>query len=157
MPNYPVLNVNAYPPIRTLALSTTPVACDASTNVNVLASYLMAPKILGTGGLMVVRCLVTVNNNANNKTFGVNWAGVNLTSSLLTASLSGYYITYLYARDINSQVVFPSASGYGANTTAVKATAIDTSVETTLTVTGQKAVAGDTAQLEMVQIEVLYL
>lgn len=141
-----------------LALQAMPFAQNAvssshtgDTTETALATITIPAGTIGANGQVEVIALWSVTNNANSKTLKVKLGATAFTSVSTTST--GSFQTYTRIANRNSQasqvaMAFGAgnafASSGGANTTA----AIDTSVDTTLTLTGTLAVGTDTVTLE---------
>ncbi len=134
-----------------LKRSATPVSAPADTNEDILATITIPGGTLGLNGQFELRTLFTVNNNANAKTLRVRLGGIGGTiyETINAANnVSANLLTQFANRGAaNSQVGAPNTA-YGLSTSAVITSAVDTSADTTVVITGQKAVAGDTITLE---------
>jgi hypothetical protein len=138
-----------------LSASSVAASGAADTNENTLATVAVAGNLLGANGKLRITFLFTVTNSANNKTLRVRFGGTQFFGVVLTTSASYVFQFEIGNRGAtNSQVSGPSS--WGANTAAVTTGAIDTTASQNLTITGQKASAGETITLEGYTVEVIH-
>lgn len=136
-----------------LAASATAVAAPGDTSENTLATINVPAGLLGPSGVLRVHIRITYNSNANNKTLRARWSGAAGTvvwGPTRTTQLGSSTIIYISNRTVSSQV-YTSISNNDASTADGNAggtAAVNTAVATSLVISGQKTVAGDTIQLE---------
>jgi hypothetical protein len=136
----------------------------AVTTETVLATITIPGGAMGPNGWVQVIATVTINNNANTKTFNLRVGGTGG-----TLYYNGGFNTQLFGAvfkhivNANSQTSQKGTSpgggnlgvpGSGAN--AFQTSAVDTSANWDLVISGQKAVAGDTITLESYQVIICY-
>ena len=106
--------------------------------------------LIGISGKVKMYPLYSMTNNANNKSLRIKLGGSTAFST--TVSNSSQSSALVIIRNIGSESVQKSStsvvSGLGNIGTALATLAIDTSVATTITITGQLAVGTDTMTLE---------
>jgi len=144
-----------------LGQSAVAVSGGADTNENILATITVPAGAMQEDGRIRITCSFTVNNNGNAKTVRVRFSGIGGTiykSASLTLVLSAKFVVEIQNRNSEaSQVGSASAasthSGLEPSTAALVTSAVDTSVATTIVITAQKAVAGDTMTLESYLVE----
>lgn len=149
---------NAYP----IAQSGAAVSGAADTNENILGTITIPANALGANGILRYWAQFTVNNNANAKTVRARFNGIGGTifySASMASAVSNYTgMFYIANRNAtNSQVGLASNGLTLANGNAVITSAVDTTVATTLVLTVQKGVAGDTMTLEAYGAEIIRL
>jgi hypothetical protein len=140
------------------------VSVGAVTTETVLATITIPGGAMGPNGWVQVIATVTVNNNANTKTFNVRAGGTGG-----TLYYNGGFNTQLFGGvfkhicNANSQTSQKGTSPGGANlgipgsgANAIQTSAVNTAVDWDLVISGQKAVAGDTITLETYQVLVCY-
>lgn len=147
---------------RLLGVSGASATAAADTAENVLATVTIPAGVMGVNGALRVKTLWSFTNSANNKNLRARLGGISGTA-LLDATQTTT-ATYQDRREIHnrnsqsSQVAWAAsatAGGGGASATAVLTASVDTSVATTLVITGQKASAGETLTLEAYAVELL--
>lgn len=147
------VSVEGPPPVL-LASSGTPVAGAADTNENALATINIPAKQLGKHGSVRVRANFTVTNSANNKTIRVRYSAIGGTAMFSTVmTTTGKLVLDFVMRNAgatNSQLAHAVAvtDAPAVLAPADVTAAVDTTAGTTLVITGQKASAGETIQLQ---------
>lgn len=136
----------------------TAVAHTGNTNETTLFSVVIPGGTLRPNGVLEVTTLFTLNTTANVKTIRVKFGGVTFLQLAQTTVPCWQQKLIIRNRNAeNSQVAAAQSQiySYGYSTDPVLTSTIDTSVDQTLTVSGQLAVATDTITLESVYAEVL--
>lgn len=147
---------------RVLGQSSVAVSCTASTSEEVLASVVVPAGAMGPNGRLFISTLWTVTSSANNKNLRTRFGGISGTIyGSVTATTVACAIDQRIIANRNSessQVGSPNGTvgGLGATPTAVSTSTVDTSLATTVDITGQKASAGETLTLESYCVEVFY-
>ena len=146
---------NGNAPPYAVSQSAVAASCDASTDENVLATITIPAGMLGANGLIRIGAAWSWTASANNKTFRYRLGG--LGGTVLRAptftTTTGIADVCIFA-NVNSQSsqkgLLPQGvqSPYGNSSSGFATAAIDTSVATTIVITGQKASAGETLTLE---------
>lgn len=145
--------------IATLAQSAVAATVPADTTEDVLATITLPP--LGIHDRVEVETIWTLTNGANNKILRVRLGGLSGTAFMnvtLTTSASLRMLTTIANRGAtNAQVGFQeqSSGSFAASSVANKTGTVDTSVATSLVITGQKAASGDTLTLEAYTVKVV--
>jgi hypothetical protein len=146
-----------------LAHSASPVNAPANdTNENALATVTIPAGALGPNGFLRVTTSWAYTGSTNSKSLRIRLGGVGGTAHLATARTSGTELAYVDQRIIanrnaqNSQFSNPSGTQVGASTAAGVTGSIDTSAETTLVITGQKATGSETLTLASYLVELHY-
>jgi hypothetical protein len=147
-----------------LAQSGTAVSVGAVTTETVLATITVPAGAMGPNGWIQVIATVTINNNANNKTFSIRAGGTGG-----TLYYNGGFNTQLFGSvfkhicNANSQTSQKGTSPGGGNlgvpgaaAFAIQTSTVNTAAAWDLVISGQKAVAGDTITLETYQVLVCY-
>jgi len=142
-------------PIKIFSLSAA-VVLTGTTSVVTLATITIPAGLLGENGKLKIYPLWATTNNANVKTLRLNIGGpLSTMTSQSVPNNSGLLII----RNINSESVQKCSSGLvagiGSSIGSIASPTIDTSAETTITITGQLAVGGDTMTLEDLFVEVV--
>lgn len=143
--------------VRNLASSAVAVSCPADTSEDTLATITVPA--MSINGILRIFTLWSMTGSTNNKIPRVKLGG---TAFFASTVATGTVVGLMDERWImnrgatNSQVGFQSgtlgqATSAAANTTG----AIDTSVPTTLLITGQKASAGETLTLDAYLVELI--
>jgi len=142
-------------PIKIFSLSAA-VVLTGTTSVVTLATITIPAGLLGENGKLKIYPLWATTNNANVKTLRLNIGGpLSTMTSQSVPNNSGLLII----RNINSESVQKCSSGLvagiGSSIGSIASPTIDTSAATTITITGQLAVGGDTMTLEDLFVEVV--
>lgn len=136
---------------------TTPI----DTTEDILATIVVPGGAMGKTGILRVSTWWSMTNNANVKTARVRLGGIGGTqfmtlalASLLTAADTRFIMNRGAA---NSQIgnVVSLIGAWGSSAVALITGAIDTSIDQSLVITGQKATAGDALVLEAYLIDML--
>lgn len=142
-------------------LCTTAVAASApsDTTEDTLATCTVPANAVGANGSLRIWTTWTVTNSANNKTLRVRYSGAAGSQYLvatLTTSASGQYLTLITNRGAtNSQVSSNGTGAIGGSSAAVVTSAADTTADTTIVVTCQKALNTETCTLERYLVELI--
>ncbi len=143
-------------PIKIFSLSAA-VVLTGTTTATTLATITIPAGLIGANGKLKIYPLWSTTNNANQKTLRASFGG-SVCSTMVSQSVpnnSGLLII----RNINSESVQRCSSGLvagiGASSGSIAFGAIDTTAATTITITGQLAVGGDTMTLEDLFVEVV--
>jgi len=143
-------------PIKIFSLSA-PVSLTNSTSVVTLATITIPAGLLGANGKLKIYPLWSTTNNANTKTLRLNIGGA--VCSTMTSQSVPNNSGLLIIRNINSESVQRCSSGLiagiGSSSGSIAFGTIDTTAATTITITGQLAVGGDTMTLEDLFVEVV--
>lgn len=146
---------------RVLDQSAVAVSCAADVTEDILATITVPAKLLGKNGQLRITTQWSYNNNANTKYLRVRFGGIGGTVYMITAptvQLGFQAVTTIANRAAtNSQV---GGSQGMTDTGVVVATgkttsAVNTLGSTTIVITGQKTVAGDTITLESYIVEII--
>jgi hypothetical protein len=145
--------------VTVLASSAVAVSCPADTNEDVLATITVPGNSMGLNGSLRIWTLWTMTNSANNKTIRVRFSGANGAQYMVvtnTTTATYHAVTLLGNRGAaNSQVGQMSNGLIASSSGAVVTSAVDTTVDTTIVITGQKASAGETITLERYLVELI--
>lgn len=144
-----------------LAFDAAALTTPADTTEDILASIVIPGGSMGKSGLLRVSTFWSMTNNANVKTGRIRLGGIGGTqfatlalASLLTAA----DIRIIFNRGVtNSQLgnVVSLVGAWGTSAVALITGAVDTTLDQTLVITGQKATAGDALVLEAYIVEQL--
>lgn len=151
-PSQLVTELNAIAPLRMLAVNGVRSVAPANTSENTLGSVTIPGGTMGANGALLVWATFSLTESANNKTLRFRFGGVEFLNVVLTTVPGTTLSRAIYNRNSESSQVSHSLSGSGfgnfaSGTTPVTAT-VNTSVNQNLTITGQKASAGETIALE---------
>jgi hypothetical protein len=141
--------------------SATAVSGAADTNENTLATITIPAGMMGPRDTIRLKLRVTYTNNANNKTFRVRWsggAGTVVWGPTRTTQAGSTTTIWVANRGATNSQVYSSVSNNDASTADGNAggtTAVDTTAQTTLVITAQKANGADTVTLEDYLCEVI--
>lgn len=149
--------VAAVNPNRVLAQSYVAVSCGADVTEDVLATITIPAGTMGANGAVRIISQWTHTNSANTKTLRVKWAGTAVNTFAITTQAGTYLLTVVANRGVTNSQVAPAQNIniYGSTTNAVFTAAVDTTAAVTVTITGQKASAGETLTLEGYTVELL--
>lgn len=147
---------------QVLGQSSVAVSCGADTTEDALATVTIPAGAMGANGRLRITTVWTMTNSANNKTMRVRLGGI--AGTIYMTSTQTAQATLRDQREIsnrnaqNSQVgaMSGTSGGFGLSTSAVVTSAVDTTADTTVVVTGQKASAGEALTLESYMVELLY-
>jgi len=136
---------------------TAAVALTGTTSETTLLTVNIPASLIGASGKVKMYPLYSMTNNANSKTLRVKLGGSTAFSAVVSNSSQSSALVII--RNIGSESVQKSStsvvSGLGNTGTALNTLAIDTSVATTITVTGQLANSADTMTLEGFFMEIV--
>lgn len=116
---------------------------------------------MGANGRLRVTMSFTVNNNANNKNIYLRLGGLAGTAYWnvnMASTLTGRFIPEISNRGATNSQTAGTALGngnYGTNSNAITTGAVDTSVNTTLVISGKKGTDTDTITLESFLVELI--
>lgn len=130
-------NGSVVPLAAIVFVSGAPVTVSGTTAETTMASLTIPANTLGVTGTIVVFALWSHTNNANTKTKRVKLGSfdfANAHQETTTASSRDYYS--MHQRTTTTQVAY-NTSGFGNSAGAVLTGNIDTTVDQTLTITGQ--------------------
>ena len=135
----------------------TPVVLKETTAETTLVTLTIPAGLIGSNGKVKMYPLYSMTNNANNKSLRVKLGGSTAFSTVVSNSSQSSALVII--RNIGSESVQKSStsvvSGLGNIGIALATLAIDTSVATTITVTGQLANSADTMTLEGFFMEIV--
>lgn len=145
-----------------LAQSSVAVTAPADTTEDTLATITIPAGAMGPNGRLRITTVWTITNSVNNKTLRIRLSGIggtqfmNSIQTLVTTVRDQHEIQN--RNSASSQLGWNAASsgGFGTSSNAVVTGAIDTSVQTTLVITGQKATSGEVLTLESYIVELFY-
>ena len=133
------------------------VALTGTTSETTLLTVNIPAGLIGVSGKVKMYPLYSMTNNANNKTLRVKLGGSTAYSIVVASSSQSSALVII--RNIGSESVQKSSTavvaGLGNNSAALTSLAINTSVATTITVTGQLANSADTMTLEGFFMEIV--
>lgn len=145
-----------------LAQSSVGVSCGADTSEDTLATVTVPAGAMGANGRLRITTIWTITNSGNNKTFRIRFGGTSGTifgTGTLTTIASIHDQREVCNRNsASSQIggVNGGTGGWGTSSGANVTSAVDTSSETTVVITGQKASSGETITLESYLVELYY-
>lgn len=143
-----------------LAQSAVAISCPADANEDILATFNLAAGLLGPNGILRLSTTWSFTNNANTKTPRIRFsegAGTVIATTSMTTALSLKMIATMANRGVqNSQITDALISaGGGVVGQTLTSSAIDTTAATSIVISGQKAVGGDTFTLESYLLELI--
>jgi hypothetical protein len=140
-----------------LASSAVAVPLTGTTATTPLATIAIPANRMGLNGYFVVSTVWSCTNNANRKSyllqFGTTVSDIDLANS---ASYSDQR-TIQNRNSASSQVIFAGTGGFGTSTTALSTAAQNTTTSINLIINGDLANAGDTMTLESYRVELVYI
>jgi hypothetical protein len=113
---------------------------------------------MGPNGSLLITTLWSYTNSANNKTLRINFGGTAYLSNVATTTVAVQTLVMIRNRGVtNLQVGFTNAtfSAIGTTTGTLTTSSVDTTSAQSLTITGQKASAGETLTLESYLVELI--
>ena len=141
-----------------LAASAVAASVTATTSEEELATVRIPADSMGPNGVLRITTLWTYTNSANNKLLKVRFSGISGTAYMANTETTTAFRSD--QRKIHNRGSRSSQGGgasgvtaFGTGTGAPVTSAVDTTVETTLSITGQKASAGETLTLENYLVE----
>jgi len=141
---------------QVLAVQNTQVVAPADTNENTLYSLVIPANSMGANGVIKVSYITSCTSSANNKSVKVKLGATAFQTSTVTAVTGVAIMTSIRNRNAtNSQMAAASAVGDTSASVGLNTGAIDTTQGQTLTITGTKALAGETLALESVIVELI--
>lgn len=144
-----------------IGISAVAVSAGANTDENTLATIAIPARSMGLNGRLRVWTLWTTTSSGNNKTVRVRLggaAGTAFLNSNVTTSVGTGDVRLISNVAADNSQKGAGASVFTANggTSGTPVTgAIDTSADTTLVISGQKASSGETLTLESYSVELL--
>lgn len=145
-----------------LAASAVGVSCPADTTEDTLATVTVPAGAMGANGQLRIWTLWTFTNSANVKTLRVRFGGISGTQYFnlaTTTNATANEVHFICNRNSQSSQIGgqgSSSSIFATSTNANTTSAVDTSAQTTLVITGQKASSGETLTLEAYSVDLLY-
>lgn len=146
------------PAIRILGVSGAAATAPADTADNTLATISVPAGAMGPNGILRITTLWSHTNSANNKTLNVKFGGTSWLANIATTTSVTQNIVMIRNRGVtNSQVGFMATTFQSFVTAAASAVtaSIDTTTAQSITITGQKASAGETITLESYLVELI--
>jgi len=142
-----------------LAQAVVNASCAANTTENVLATITVPANTLGLNGSVEILATWAMTNSANNKTTRVRFsgaAGTEFQNRIITTQASSQQLTSISnSGAANSQRgMGVGSTGIGETTNAVVVGSVDTTADTTIVLSGQKALAGETLTLVKYRVTV---
>jgi hypothetical protein len=125
-------------------------AVTGNTNENTTVSFVVPAGSIGPNGELRISGMLTLTNNANNKTIRVKYGATTLWTASPTSAASFRFDIVLANRNSQSSQVnsFSSSTSYGNSANAVGTSSIDFSADQTITITLQLATGTDSMTLE---------
>lgn len=142
---------------RVLAQTAVAASVTGTAAETVLATYTLKGGVMGPNGVVRVTTLWSTTNSSNNKTIKVKLAGTPFFASAVTTSASVSSINMIRNRNNqSSQAYFTTASTtFAATPSAIVTSAINTTIDQNIEITGQLANTGEAITLEGYTIELL--
>lgn len=137
--------------------ATTTAEVTAITSETTLLTIPVNGGVIGANGKLIIHAIFSFTNNANQKILRFKYNSTVVWTA--TATTGTTVACAVPVHNINSEAVQKIAtgvqSGYGLTSSAVLQTAVDTSVDFNVVVTGRLADSADTLRVEAIFIEVL--
>jgi hypothetical protein len=149
------------PAIRILGASAVAVPLTGGTSETTLATISVPAGAMGANGILQIRTLWSMTNNANNKTCRVRFsgaAGTQFIAAVLPSAASAQNLCIIQNRNSQSSQVGHTSGTFNTfnfNTGAITTASVDTSAATTIVISGQLASAADTVTLESYHVELI--
>lgn len=142
-----------------LAQAVVNASCDATVKEDVLATVTLPANTLGPNGSVEILATWAMTNSGNRKTTRVRFpgaAGTEFQNRIITAQASSQQLTCISnAGAANAQSGMGVGSpGNGETTNPIVVGAVDTTADTTIVISGQKASAEETLTLVKYRITV---
>ena len=147
--------------ITVFAQSAVAVSGAADANENTLATITIPGGTIGANGSVRIWTSWTLTNSVNNKTMRIRLGGISGTqfmAYIATTSASFNAVRSISNRNSQSSQVgsMPiGSSSFDISTGSLPTGTVDTSIDQTLVITGQKATAGETLTLERYLVEII--
>lgn len=145
-----------------LGRSAVAVSCPADTTEDILATITVPANSMGANGMLRITTLWSFTNSANLKTMRVRFGGASGTQYVLlsfnTALTASYSQILIGNRNATDSQVGPMAgsTSFSTNANSPITSSVDTTAETSIVLSGQKASSGETITLEMYLVELIY-
>jgi hypothetical protein len=147
--NYPVI----LRPVEMLAGLAVAASCTSTAFDEVLASFTIAPGVLGVNSILQIEPLWTFTRSANNKILKVRLGGATVYNATRTTSVKEAPLIVLANRNSLMSQIQPYDYGYAAAGAGTPATyTIDFSQPVDVEITGQLASSGDSLKLEYFRV-----
>lgn len=145
--------------IIVLGRSAPDASATASTNEETLATVAVPANAMGPNGRLRITTQWSYTNSANDKTFRVKLGGSLVSATIQTTTTWARIQSEVINRNSASSQRVPTQgtgfTGLGSAGTASATIAVNTTQAQDLTITGQKASAGETLTLESYLVELL--
>ena len=147
--NYPLISR----PIEILSGSAMATSCTTTAIDEVLASFTIAPGILGVNSVLQIEPLWTFTSSVNNKVLKIKIGGTTVYSATRTTSVKEAPLFVLANRGALASQIQPYDNGYVTAGLIAPATyAIDFSRDQDVEISGQRSNSADTLTLEYYRI-----
>lgn len=144
---------------RVVQQSSVPAILTGTTAETTLVSVGISPDMLGKNGRLKITFLYSYTNSSNNKIARVRFGGIQAhAATLTTTAQTRTQIEVCNRNSLSNQVVcVPGASsGFGSTTSGLLELSINTNLNTSISITGQLALASETLTLESYLVEVFH-
>lgn len=146
-----VVRDNIAKAVQLFAFQHTPVSVTGMVTETTLFSTTIPGGTLGANGVLDILDLVSITNSANTKVIRVKLGGVGFLSQSATTVVAGQHKTWIRNRNAsNSQVGAGGSLTLGTSASANTFSAVDTSVDQLLIVTGQCATPTNTKSVSSI-------
>lgn len=151
--NYKLLGV----PYIVASSAATGMATTGDTNENTLATITIPAGAMGANGIVRITTVHSYTNSANTKILRVKFGGTTFVSLSTTTSATNRHQVQIFNRNAtNSQVGQTTTISFGNSSGAALTSAVDTTAEVTVLITGQNGLGSETITLESYLVEVIY-
>jgi type IV secretory pathway VirB4 component len=112
---------------------------------------------MGLNGYFVVSTVWSCTNNANRKSYILQFGSTVSDIDLANSASYSDQRTIQNRNNASSQVIFAGTGGFGTSTTALSTASQNTTSSISLIINGDLANAGDTMTLEAYRVELVYI
>jgi hypothetical protein len=154
-----VTNAITFTPYKSFVLASSAVAIPLTGTVatTTLATVSIPANRMGLNGYFVVSTIWSCTNNANRKSYILQFGSTVSDIDLANSASYSDQRTIQNRNNASSQVIFAGVGGFGISATALSTASQDTTNSLNLTINGDLAVAGDTMTLEAYRVELVYI
>ena len=134
---------------------TSSVSLTGTTSETTLITFTLPAGVIGSNGKVKLYPLFTATNNGNIKTLRIKLNSLNayLLQPAAFTQMSAIVIIRNFNSESSQKIASGMTAGLGLATASMTTLSIDTSLETTITVTGQLSNSSDTLTLESLFVE----
>ena len=154
-----VTNAITFTPYKSFVLASSAVAIPLTGTVATtpLATISIPANRMGLNGYFVVSTVWSCTNNANRKSYILQFGSTVSDIDLANSASYSDQRTIQNRNNASSQVIFAGTGGFGTSTTALGTASQNTTTSINLIINGDLANAGDTMTLEAYRVELVYI